>query len=233
MRKNNDLKKYKDLLDLGSYEGLRYTDLEKSRYNSFKYCLDFLDKREESVILELGTSRSFVDGKFPGCNLDDVQYWNPKDFSFWDWGAGCFTLVFGMLAKYKQLITVDLINSHINRCKIMTDSLDIKCDHIISDSLNFLRNTDKKFDLIYLDTGDMWPIEPTCNLQLLEVKLILGRDLLKKDGILLIDDVLNGTPRDMGDISNKFGKSEKSIPYLLENGFEKIFDGYQYIFVKK
>lgn len=228
----NKLETYKDLLDKGSFEGLRYEDPSKSRYVSFNICLEFLEKRKDASVLELGTSRSFVDGKFEGCNSDDLKYWNPRDFSKWDWGAGCFTIIFGQLAKYDSLITVDLIDSHIRRCRAMTNTLNIKCHHIVSDSIRFLSGTDKKFDLIYLDTGDMWPIESTCNLQLRESEIIVNRDLLKEGGLILIDDVLNGTPRDMGDLNNKLGKSEKSIPYLESKGFKKIFEGYQYILSK-
>jgi hypothetical protein len=232
MNKIESLNKYKELLDIGSNEGLRYNDPDKSRYKSFKYCLEFLDKRNSSDILELGTSRSFVDGKFEGCNMDDPNYWNKDDFSKWDWGAGCFTLIFGMIGNYNSFTTVDLIEAHLKRCKIMTDSLNIKCNHITSDSTIYLENTDKRYDLIYLDTGDMWPIEYTCNLQLKEAEIIVRRNLLKEGGIILIDDVLNGTPRDMGDFNNKLGKSENAIPYLLESGFKIIFDGYQYILSK-
>lgn len=230
--KIKNIEKYKSFLDLGSNEGLRYNDPAKSRFESFKYCLEFLDKRDLNDILELGTSRSFVDGKFEGCNMNDVKYWNPEDYSRWDWGAGCFTLIFGMLGKYDSFTTVDIISDHLYRCKTMTDSLNIKCNHVTSDSVKYLENTDKRFDLIYLDTGDMWPIEFTCDLQLKEAEIIVSRNLLKEGGIILIDDVLNGTPRDMGDLDNKLGKSEKSIPYLESVGFKKIFEGYQYILYK-
>lgn len=232
MNTENKLENYKDLLDLGSFEGLRYEDHSKSRYKSFKMCLEFLSNRENPNILELGTSRSFVDGKYEGCNSDDVKYWDQRDFKKWDWGAGCFTVVFGQLANYENLITLDLIDAHIIRCRTMTNSLNIKCHHIVSDSTRFLNETSMKFDLIYLDTGDMWPIESTCNLQLREAEIIVERRLLKEGGILLIDDVLNGTPREMGDLDNKLGKSEHSIPYLLRNGYEIVFEGYQYILKK-
>lgn len=230
--KKESIEKYKDLLDRGSYEGLRYPDSSKSRYKSFTYCLKELEKVENPNILELGTSRSFVDGKFEGCNSNDTKYWEPNDFSKWDWGAGCFTIVFGSFSNYKSLTTVDLMESHINRCKTMTESLGIKCSHVVSDSVKYLRETDKKYDLIYLDTGDMWPIDSTCDLQLEEAKMIIERDLLNDGGIILIDDVLNGTPKEMGDLNNKLGKSEKAIPYLESNGFRIIFNGYQYILTK-
>lgn len=226
------LEKYRTLLDQGSNEGLRFPDPSKSRFESFKYCLEFLEKRNSNHVLELGTSRSFVDGKFEGCNSDDSKYWNHNDFSKWDWGAGCFTIIFGLMGNQDSLTTVDLIQNHLTRCKTMTDSLNIQCNHINSDSTRYLERTDKKFDLIYLDTGDMWPIEPTINLQLREAEIIVSKNILKEDGIILIDDVLNGTPRDMGDSNNKLGKSEKAIPYLINNGYKIIFEGYQYILKK-
>ena len=68
----------------------------KSRYHSFKYC-DFCLKYNDNLaptIVELGTSRSFVCGRFEGCNLDDIKYWEPYNPEKWDWSAGMFSYVF-------------------------------------------------------------------------------------------------------------------------------------------
>lgn len=222
------LEQYKDLLDKNTNDGLGYEDLSKSRYQSFKICLDFLDTIKNPEVLELGTSRSFVGGAFEGCNSDDPKYWDPNDFSRWDFGAGVATLMFG-LAGNSNLTTVDIAADHIKRCKTMTDSLKIKCNHIVSDSVSFLKKTANKYDVIFLDTGDMHPIEPSENLQLEEAKVIVERKLLKPNGLLLIDDVLNHTPRSLGDKENKYGKSTKALPYLLDNGYKLVFEGYQYI----
>lgn len=78
----------------------------------------------------------------------------------------------------------------------------------------------------------MYPIEPTEELQLQEAKWIVEKDLLKSGGLLLIDDVLNKTPFEHGHLDNKYGKSTKSLPYLLDNGFNVVFSGYQYILSK-
>ncbi len=222
-----NLEIYKNLLDHNTNDGLGYVDESKSRFYSFKKCLDFLETIQQPEVLELGTTRSFVGGAFEGCNSDDPKYWNPHDFTKWDFGAGAFTLIFGQY-NYK-LTTVDIIGDHVRRCKIMTDSLNIKCNHVISDSVSFLLNTNNKYDLIYLDTGDMFPIEPSENLQLEEAKIIVGRELLKLNGLILIDDVLNHTPRSLGNVNNKYGKSTKSLPYLLDHNFRIVFEGYQYI----
>lgn len=226
-----NLEDYKKLLDQNTFDAMGESDETKSRYTSFKRCLDFLSTIENPQVLEIGTSRSFVSGAFEGCNSDDPKYWNPNDFSKWDWGAGVFTLVFGQTKC--ELTTVDLMESHIKRCKTMTDSLKIKCNHVVSDSVQFLQNTNKKFDLIYLDSGDMWPIDPSAHLQLSEVKVIKERNLLTPNGLILIDDVRNKTPRDYGDTTNLLGKSKYSIPYLTSNNYKVIFEGYQYIVAKQ
>lgn len=222
-----DIEKYKQLLDSNSNDALGYVDESKSRFQSFLHCLHFLKTQTNPSILELGTTRSFVGGAFEGCNSSDVKYWNPQDYTKWDFGAGAFTLLFGQLGY--DLSTVDLIRDHIIRCKIMTDSLNIGCNHYNENSITFLQKTQQKYDLIYLDTGDMHPIEPSENLQLEEAKLIVSRGLLKDGGIILIDDVLNHTPRTLGNIQNKYGKSTKSLPYLQNNGFDLVFMGLQYI----
>jgi len=224
------LEQYKPLLDQNTMDAMYHGDLSQSRYQSFKICLEKISKLPKPKVLELGTCRSYVSGAFEGCNSDDPKYWNPNDFSKWDWGAGCFCLVFGQVNC--DLTTVDICDAHIKRCKTMTDSLKIKCRHVISDSLKFLRETPDKYDLIYLDTGDMTPIIPSIELQFGEAEIIKSRDLVKSGGLILIDDVKNKTPREYGDITNTLGKSQRSVPFLLNNGFKCIFDGYQYILQK-
>lgn len=227
------LDKYKNLLDIGTDEGLRYQDETKSRYVSFSRCFEHISKIENPTVIELGTCRSFVDGKYEGCNSNDTKYWNKYLYEQWDWGAGCFGLIFGQLLKDKgTLITLDLMKSHLDRCRHMMQDLGNLCGYHQGDSVDFLKNTNQTFDLIYLDTGDMHPIEPTCELQLEEARMIVERNLLNPDGLILIDDVLNGTPREQGNTENKLGKSELSIPYFIENGYKVIFEGYQYILKK-
>jgi len=223
---------FRMFLDEGTFDGLRYKDNSKSRYESFKYCIEHLKK--DCKILELGTTRSFVDGKFEGCNSNDTKFWKPLIPEFWDWGAGCFSLIFAKVLPECKITSIDLIRSHIERAKYMCETLGIiNVKHEISNSLEYLNNTNEKFDLIYLDTGDMHPIEPTIELQLTESEIIVKRNLLNTNGLILIDDVLNGTQKEFGNLQNTLGKSEKSIPYLLQNGFKTVFEGYQYILKKK
>lgn len=207
-----------------------YNSVPKSRYYSFKFCLDYF-KDKNINILELGTSRSFVDGRFEGCNSDDIKYWEPNNMEKWDWSAGCFTRVFATCLPNSNITTLDLSKNHIQRCQFMNKDLS-NINYIVSSSTCYLKNyKGPKLDLIYLDTGDMTPINPTAELQLEEAKLIVQNNLLNKDGLLLIDDVRNPTPLINGEIS-KYGKAKYSIPYLLNNGFEIVFNEYQVIMKK-
>ena len=71
--------------------------------------------------------------------------------------------------------------------------------------------------------------EFTAELHKREAILIVKHDILKDDGIILIDDVRNPC----NDFSKKnLGKSKYSIPYLLNNGYEIIADEYQVILKK-
>lgn len=208
----------------------------KSRDVTFQYCLNHLQNMEsnEKTILELGTSRSFTDGRFPGCNSDDSRYWEPNHPEKWDWSAGCFTHYFSELTDNKtKITTVDLMRNHINRCKLMTKNYEDKITYVIDSSEKVLANTpEKSVDLLYLDTGDMTPIEPTAQLHLREAKLVVERDVLKDSGIILIDDVRSCVPKKHEETSD-YGKAKYSIPYFLDNGYEIVMDEYQVILRKK
>lgn len=218
-----------------SLDKTEFGDEFKSRYHTFLAALKPLAKlpQDQNVILvELGTSRSFVDGAYPGCNSDDTSFWNPHDFSRWDFGAGLFTYMAAEFMSHNhpkfELHTVDLCSSHIERVKHMTRPFKDNIRYYVSDSVQFLKNFKTKCDLIYLDTGDMTPIEPTAKLQLLEAETIVQESLLNHGAYVLIDDVKHPTAlRQIPGRTNLLGKAMYSIPYLICNGFRVILDEYQ------
>ena len=65
-----------------------------------------------------------------------------------------------------------------------------------------------------------------------EAKIIVEKDLLSDNGIILIDDVKSVVPKKFGEKSD-LGKAKYSIEYFLENGYEILMEGYQYILKKK
>lgn len=214
-----------------------FKKIPNTRDYTFKYCLEYINNinpTEHVNIVELGTSRSFVDGRFPGCNSDNPVYWEPNNPSVWDWSAGCFTRVFSECTNQNvTLNTLDLEERHIKRCLLMTSEFSHKINYHISSSEDFLsKGESESIDLLYLDTGDVNPIEPTALLHLCEAKIIIERNLLKKGGLILIDDVKNlATKKDANEKSD-FGKAKYSIPFFLENGYEMVVDEYQVILKK-
>lgn len=232
------LSRYKDYLEKGTYDGAdwsRFTVLPKSRYHTFLFAFEHFAQHNGKTVVELGTSRSFTHGGHIGCNQDDPKYWMPNQPEFWDWGAGFFTRMAAESLRYLNPIihTVDLASSHIQRCKVMTADLSSIIRYHVSSSLDYLKKcAPHSIDLLYVDTGDMTPIEPTARLQLEEVKIIVERDLLTSHGLILIDDVKNQTPWKFGDTSG-LGKSKYALPFLLNHGYEIVADEYQVILQKK
>lgn len=235
---NETLNRYKQYLEHGTHDQQDWSIFKEkplSRYHTFKYAFEYFAQHNGKVVVELGTTRSFVHGGSAGCNTDIVSYWTPNQPENWDWGAGCFTRVAAeTLAHLNPIIhTIDLAHQHINRCRIITSDYKHLIQYHVCNSLDFLRRA-KPFsiDLLYLDTGDMTPIEDTAQLQLAEAKIIVERNVLSPTGIILIDDVRNQTPRKFGDTSG-LGKSKYSISYFLSRGYEVLMDEYQVILRRK
>lgn len=230
------LVRYEHLLEEGTYQGQDWSAFKvrpKSRAHTFLRAFEHFEAYQGRIVVELGTTRSFVHGGLVGCNSDDTKYWTPEQPKNWDWGAGGFTRMAAECLQHLNPVihTVDLARSHIERCKVMTSDYASILQYHVCSSLDFLKTCQFKIDLLYLDTGDMWPIDPTAELQLEEAKIIVERDLLADGGIILIDDVRNQTPKQFGEASD-LGKSKYAIPYLLAHGYELVEDEYQVILKK-
>jgi hypothetical protein len=231
------LDRYKGYLEQGTYVGhdwSHYLIRPKSRHYTFKMAFEHFKNNNGHVVVELGTSRSFVHGGLIGCNSDDTKYWTPQQSQNWDWGAGFFTrmAVESLAHLNPEIHTIDLVASHIERCKTMTAEFSRYLSYHVCSSVDFLKTCESQsIDLLYIDTGDMTPIEPTALLQLEEAQVIVEQNLLAPNGIILIDDVRNQTPKQFGEIS-ELGKAKYSIPYFLAHGFIIIADEYQVILQK-
>lgn len=232
------LEPFKDFLEKGTYEGQDWSPeaIPKSRYETFKASFNHFEDNQGKIVVELGTSRSFTHGGHRGCNSDNTEFWTPDHVENWDWGAGFFTRMAALSLDhlYPEIHTIDIAASHIARCQYMMQDYNHLMTYHICSSVDFLKNCDfpEGIDLLYIDTGDMTPIEPTALLQLEEAIVIVERDLLSPHGLILIDDVKNTTPRKFGETS-LLGKAKYSLPYFLEHGFEIVMDEYQVILRKK
>lgn len=223
---------YQEFLDSGTYEAASVQQMKikpKSRYHTFKLAFEHFANNNGTVIVELGTTRSFVHGGLPGCCSDDTRYWTPENPERWDWGAGGFTRMAALcLAHCNPIIhTIDLDGGAIRRCQLITkDFKNIIKYHVCTSQYFLSQCAPESIDLLYMDTGGI-DLE-TARLHLEEAKIIVARGVVKKGGIILIDDVKNFIP---GDASN-LGKAKFSIPFLLEHGFVIIADEYQVIMLR-
>jgi hypothetical protein len=130
------------------------------------------------------------------------------------------------------IVTVDCARSHIERCRLITAPFAELFTYTVADSRDFLHEFTGAIDLLYLDTGDITPIEPTAELQLAEARILVERGLVPLGGAILIDDVRNQTPRAFGEEST-LGKAKYSLPFLLARGFRLDMSEYQYLLVRE
>ena len=227
---------FKPYLERWTHEGQDYSLVGReplSRYYSLRFAFEWFRSHAGKTIVELGTLRSYVHGGHPGCNTDDKALWNYDKPEDWDWGSGMFSMMAAMCLEdlAPRIITVDIMDAHVVRCKHMTRRYERLFEYKVMSSVEYLEECPFAVDLLYMDTGDMWPIEPTAALQKQEANVLVDRELLSKNGILLIDDVMNTTPRKMGEPS-PLGKSKYSIPYLESQGYAKMLDEYQVVMKK-
>jgi len=205
---------------------MKYSEYFDNRKNTFEksyeLILENMDPEHTYNIVELGTSRSFVSGKYQGCMRADTCYWRPNDPHYWDWGAGIFTKVFSdnLEGKNYNLYTIDPNRDAIKIVNTMCGAN--KHVKIIYDySTEFLKNIDFKIDFLYMD--HMESSEEACVQHLADSKYIIENGLMSENGVILIDDI--------GDnVTNTKGKY--SIPYLIENGYTQIVAEYQVLLQK-
>jgi len=219
----------------------KYKKYLGKRATSFKLALDSIAKKQNPVVVELGTSRSFVSGGNEGVMSDDSKYWEPNNIDKWDWGAGIFSRVAAEAIEgtNSKFYAVDPCPKAITISSTITDDLESDISFHQTTSTEFLNNFDTKIDLLYMDHHET--CEEGARLHLLDSKLIIEKDSLSKDALILIDDVhvkrwSEPIKKVYRKLRNKprlhFGKGKYSIPYLEESGFDIIYEGYQVVMAK-
>lgn len=172
---------------------------ETGRNNSFLKVIEILEKtyNEPIIIVETGCIRNITEES--------------------KIGDGWSTLNWEYYAKKtnSKVYVVDIDEGHLNQSKKIVPPSEF-VEYAKDDSVNYLQNFDKKIDLLFIDSydycGDDENILKCHNHSLNEV--IAAWNKLNEHCFILIDDVFS----DVWD-----GKGKLSIPYLLENGFEKVY----------
>jgi hypothetical protein len=139
-----------------------------------------------------------------------------------DWmGSGCSTYLFGAwldgLGK-GRLVSVDNEADHCHFAREATqqwrENVSIEC----CDSVEWLRHTQERIDVLYLDSMDI-EVPGHADHGLAEIQAAESK--LGEQSIVVYDD----SPWNGGWI----GKGAKGIPYLLERGWKVIAGGYQVV----
>ena len=190
---------------------------------SYELIIQNMEKKNDIYnIVELGSSRSYVNGGITGCLSTDKIYWQPNNPELWDWGAGVFTKVFAENLKGQnyKLYTIDPSREANSIVTTMCGQYnEVKID--LNYSTNFLNNFNEKIDFLYMD--HMETSEQAANQHLYDAKLIIEKNLMSENGVILIDDIGHNIID---------GKGKYSIPYLLENNYKIIIHEYQVLMVK-
>jgi len=209
--------KYSNYFDRRTSTFLKSYELIKSNMEKME------DKNKVYNIVELGTSRSFVTGGVDGCMLPDKKYWHPNNPELWDWGAGIFTKVFAENLKDDNcnIYTVDPDSNAISIVTAMCQEYkNVKICKTYS--TNFLFDFDEKIDFLYMD--HMETSEEAAFQHLNDIKLIIDKDIMSENGVILIDDIGHNIID---------GKGKYSIPFLQNNNYKITIHDYQVLMEKK
>ena len=202
---------------------MKYSDYFSRRKNTFEktysLILNNIDRKKTFNIVELGSTRSFVSWRVE----NDEKYWTPDNIENWPWSDGLFTKVFAdNLEGFNfKLYTIDPCPKANKVVKTIIGN-NQNVEIISGYSTDFLNNIDFKIDLLYMD--HMESSKEACETHLIDSKLIIEKDLMAKNSIILIDDTPPG--------SNFHSKGLLSIPYIIDNGYTKVMHEYQALFSK-
>ena len=169
-----------------------YDNPKNIRFKSFEFALLEASRRNHKTLVETGVAR----GK--------------KKFIFFrkiNWLDGMSTLIFSDYANFVNghLYSCDIDNKNINSAKKFTKKNSNFITFMKDDSLNFLKNFEKKIDFLYLDSLD-GQFPNASEHQLNEIKLAVKN--LHEKSLVLLDD--------------KGQKTKLSIDYMINNNFKII-----------
>ena len=179
----------------------------RKRRNTFRRCLDLLNKINARTIIETGTSREGLHGAKSN---------------------GAATIVFGKWAKLNQafLHSVDISEKSVSAAQkeVMAQGLVDAVQIHLSDSIAFLKIFTEKVDFLYLDSydysNDVAVQQKSQIHHLNEFKAI--EEKLHENSIVLIDDC---------DLPNG-GKGKLVVDYMLKKGWKVVMNEYQILLVR-
>ncbi len=195
----------------------KYSDYLGAYYAPFKLAFEHFEKNNGKFILELGSSKN---RKF------DSSFWRADEPENWDWSTGCFTyMVAECLNHIKPHISIiDVNEKSMKRTKFITKKFGFNFDYHVWPILDFLRYHPcdiHPIDLLYINAFNDKFNEDPANFQLEIAKMIIKRNFMSKNGIIILDNSSINTDQ-----------SRYALTYFLSQGFKMIFQGSQIILSK-
>tara|TARA_Y100001970_G_scaffold252156_1_gene325714 strand:- start:926 stop:1522 length:597 start_codon:yes stop_codon:yes gene_type:complete len=180
-----------------------YNNPKNIRFESFKFALYEAYKRGHKTLVETGVARGKT--KFFFINKTN-------------WLDGMSTLIFSDYARFVDgfLYACDIEKKNIKNAKKFTVKNSSFIEFITDDSLNFLKNFEKKIDFLYLDSLD-GQFEGAANHQLKEIQL--AEKNLNKNSLVLLDD--------------KGQKTTLSVDYMIKKNFKIVNETKQQVLLSK
>ena len=182
----------------------KYNNPKNTRFLSFLEAFKICNERKLKIIVETGTARGKIKFFF---------------FNYFNWKDGMSTPMFAEYAHEVngELHSCDISENNIKNSQKFTHKFKKNVKYYCEDSLKFLKNFNKKIDFLYLDSLDGHDIIAASKHQLEEIKIALNK--LNENSIVLLDD--------------KGQKTNLSIDYLLNSGYQIIFEtNYQVLLSK-
>ena len=181
-----------------------YNNKKNIRFPFFKKVLEISLNRGHKIIVETGTAR----GK--------------KKFFFFkklNWKDGMSTLMFSEFASFinGELHSCDLSTENIDNAKDFTKDFSSNVKFYVQDSVLFLKNFNKKIDLLYLDSFDGHDPQLASEHQLKEAKMCINK--LNNNSIVLLDD--------------KGAKTLYSTDFFINNGFKVLCESSNQMLLSK
>lgn len=135
------------------------------------------------------------------------------------WGDGGSTIIFAKWAVDHEanLYSVDISSQAINNAKKATQDENVY--FTLGDSIEFLKNFTQPIDFLYLDSFDFDENNPVPSQEHHLHEIVAAYPCLHEKSIVMIDDC--HLPHG--------GKAKLVIAFLLAEGWEVLYDGYQTI----
>tara|TARA_B100000965_G_scaffold265266_1_gene224055 strand:+ start:506 stop:1072 length:567 start_codon:yes stop_codon:yes gene_type:complete len=180
-----------------------YNNPKNIRFSSFKFALNEANNRGLKTFVETGVAR----GKTRFFFINKVN-----------WLDGMSTMIFSDYVKFVrgQLYSCDIQKKNIENAKKFTKKNESFIEFIQDDSLNFLKNFNKKIDFLYLDSLDGQFKQASVH-QLNEIKT--AEKNLHENSLVLLDD--------------KGQKTSLSLNYMIKNKFKIINETKQQVLLSR